>query len=627
MRFLNTKDTKVFTKGTKAMLRVLCEKLCVLCGKNSFIIVAVLLVALCAGAQTTYTRNFYRVASLDPTDAASTYAASAIQVAYETLLEYDYAARPYRLVPGLAEAPPEILEGGRVLVFRIRADARFHPDPCFGTDAEGHPQGRPVTAEDFVYSLKRLADRKNVSSGAWVVEDTILGMRAFAELSAGTAPTDYSREVEGLRALDARTLRIELAKPLHVFQYYLTTAYTVAVPREAVEHYGKDFGGRTVGSGPYRLTHWRRNHQMTYERVPEWPGWKERIRNEELGIRNYELGIRNQAEGGTITNSKFQIPNSWIRDGVPFDRLVYRVIDDVSTQWLCFLRGELDFLGEVSRDNWDVVVGADGKLSEPLRARGITLYSAPALDVAYLGINMDDPVLGPNRALRQALNCAVDRAAWERFYNNRVTRADGPVPPGAAGRLETPFAYASDLEKARRLLRDAGYPDGIDPATGRRLVLTLDIGRTTQDARESAELLVSFYAQIGISLKPQYHNWPTFLKRLSDRQSQLFSVRWLGDYPDAESFMQLFYGPKVSPGPNRVNYVNPAFDALYDAACASTDDDARNKIWQEMQEIIREDCPWVFLHYLTTYTLCNPRVRGYHPSDYPYGTEKYLRFY
>ena len=555
-----------------------------------------LLVALRASAEVTYTRNIERVASLDPVEAMSSYAARVVQLTYETLLEYDYAARPYRLIPGLAESLPEIQEDGRVLIFRIRPEARFHPDPCFGTDSKGAPQGRAVTAADVVYSLKRVADRKNASPGAWTVEDSILGMRTFAELSAGAAPTDYAREVEGLRALDERTLRIELARPLHVFLYYLTTAYTAVVPREAVAFYGKDFGSRTIGSGPYRLAKWRRNHQMDFGRVAEWPGWRQ-------GPAAFTPGA----------------------GGAPFDRLVYRTIDDASTQWLCFLRGELDFLGEITRDNWDVVIDAAGKLHAPLQAKGITLYAIPALDVAYLGINMDDPVLGPNKALRQVLNCAFDGAAWERFYNNRVVRADGPVPRGVAGRLETPFAYTFNLAKARQLLRDAGYPDGIDPKTGRRLELTLDLGRTTQDTRESAEMLVSFYAQIGIVLAPQYHNWPTFLKRLSNRQSQLFLVRWLGDYPDAESFMQLFYSRNVSPGPNRVNYVNPAFDKLYEAACACTDSDARNTIWEEMQAIIREDCPWVFLHYVTTCSLCNPRVRNYIPSDYPYGMEKYLR--
>ena len=557
---------------------------------------ATLLTALNAVAQVTYTRNTERLASLDPADASSTTAARAVQLAYEPLLEYDYVARPYRMIPCLAEALPEIQDDGRVLIFRIHPEARFHPDPCFGTDAEGNPKGRAVTAADFVYSLKRVADRKNVSPGAWVVEDTILGMRAFAELSAGAAPTDYTREVEGLRALDERTLRIELAKPLHVFSYYLTTPYTAAVPHEAVAFYGKGFASRTVGSGPYRMAQWRRNYQISFTRVPEWHGWR---------------------HGPAAV-----VPGT----GVPFDRLVYQTIDDLSTQWLCFLRGELDFLGEISRDNWDVVIDGSGGLSPAFQARNIQLHSIPSMRVDYLGINMDDPVLGPNKALRQALNCAFNGAVWQRFLKNRVTLADGPLPPAIAGRLETPFEYAFDLEKARRLLREAGYPDGIDQNTGRRLELTLDLGRTSQDIRESAELLVSFYAQVGIVLKPQYHSWPTFLRRLANRQSQIYRVAWLGDYPDAENFMQLFYGRNVSPGPNRVNYVNPAFDKLYEAACATTDEAARNVLWQEMQEILREDCPWVFLHYQTAYALRNPRVHGYHLSDFAYGTEKYLRY-
>jgi len=561
------------------------------------IFLAVLPLAL--KAQGTYTRSLDRVSSLDPVDSMSTYSTRVIQLAYEPLLQYDYEARPYRLIPCLAESLPEVQQDGRVLIVRIHPEARFHADPCFGAGRDGQPQGRAVTAADVVYSLKRLADRKNVSSGAWTVEDVILGMRAFAELSEGAAPTDYTREVEGLRALDERTLRIELAKPSHVFIYYLAMAYTAVVPHEAVAMYGKDFRSRTVGTGPYRLAQWRRNYQMSFERVPSWHGW--------AAMREAESGAGAPA------------------GGQPFDRLVFRTIDDVSTQWLCFLRGELDFLGEIARDNWDVIIGPSGRLSPSLEARGITLHAIPSLDVAYLGINMDDPVLGPNKALRQALNCAFNGTVWERFYNNRFVRAAGPVPFGVAGRLDTPFDYAFDLDKAKRLLRDAGYPDGIDPETGRRLKLTLDFGRTTQETRETAELLVSFYAQIGIVLEPQYHNWPTFLKRLSERQSQLFSVAWVGDYPDAENFMQLFYGRNVSPGPNRVNYVNPAFDARYEAACASTDEGARNALWKEMQAIVREDCPWVFLHHRTIYSLCNPRVRNYRPSDFPYGTEKYLR--
>ncbi len=554
------------------------------------------LLALAVQGEAVFRRSMDRVSSLDPAAAASLYAARAVQLVYEPLLEFDYRERPYRLIPGLAEAMPEVQSNGLVYVFRIHPEARFHPDRCFGADAQGRAIGRPVVADDVVFSLKRLADRRVASPGAWLVEDAIAGMRSFADASMTGDATDYSRPVEGLQALDRRTVKITLNRSLYPFVWYLAMCYAAVVPHEAVEAYGNDFGSHAVGTGPYCLTEWRRNHEMVFTRDPSWRGWR---------------------DGPAALT-----PGS---EEVPFDRVAYRIIDDVSTQWLCFLAGELDFLGEVSRDNWDVVIDGAGGLSGPLRARGITLYSMPTLEVAYVGINMDDPVLGANRALRQALNCAFDSAAWVRFFNNRTVPCDGPVPPGTAGRLETPFPYAFDLDKARALLREAGYPEGIDPKTGKRLELTMDLGRTSQDIRESSELMVSFLARVGIALKPQYHNWPAFLRRVSNRQSQMFRIGWTGDYPDAENFLQLFYSKKVSPGPNRSNYVNPAFDALYEKACATRDEAERSRLWAEAQTVVREDCPWIFLHFQKVYSLCNPRVREYVPSDFPFGSEKYLR--
>ena len=560
--------------------------------------------ALCAAAfaalplrgETVFRRSMDRVASMDPAAASSIYASRAVSMVYETLLEFDYRARPYTLVPGLAVRVPEVQSNGCVYVLSLDPQARFHPDACFGMDGAGRPQSRAVTAQDVVYSLKRLADRRVVSPGAWLVVDSIAGMRAFADVSALGNRTDYSLPVLGLQALDAQTVRIELVHPMHPFLWYLALSYSAVVPHEAVSYYGADFGGHAVGSGPYALDAWRRNHEMLFARDPAWRGWR---------------------KGPAACR-----PDD---PSVPFDRVSYRVIDDVSTQWLCFLAGELDFLGEVARDNWDAVIDGSGGLNEALKRRGVTLYVIPTLEVAYIGINMDDPVLGRNRPLRQALNCAFDCAAWERFFNHRAIRCDGPVPPGADGRLETPFAYAFNLEKAKALLREAGYPDGIDPKTGRRLELTLDLGRTSQDMRESSELIGSFWERVGLSLKPQYYNWPTFLRRVAGRQSQMFRIGWTGDYPDAQNFMQLFYSKNGSPGPNRANYANPAFDRLYEAACSATDPAERNRCWAQAQAIVREDCPWVFLHFQKAYSLCNKSVLNYRPSDFPFGSEKYLR--
>lgn len=561
--------------------------------KNAFLL-WLLAIAPPAFSENVFTRSMNRVSSLDPVEAASSYAARAIQLAYEPLLEYDYRARPYTLIPCLAASLPVIEENGRVYRFTLKPDARFVPHECFGRDASGQLRGRPVTASDVIYSLLRIADRKNASPGAWVVSDTILGMDKFMEHSAGKAPTDYQFPVPGLKALDEHTVRIELTRPLHVFPHFLTIAYTAIVPHEAVTFYGKDFGSHTVGSGPYQLTQWRRNYQMTYARNAAWPGWK-----------SGAAALRPEEK--------------------PFDRIVYRMMEDASTQWLCFLKGEIDFLGEVAHDNWDVVVDRQGQLTEFLRSKAVSLHTTSALEVEYIGMNMEDPVLGKNRALRQALNCAFDRDTWSNFYNHRILPATGPLPPGIGGRLETPFPYAHSLERAKQLLAEAGYPNGIDAKTGRRLELVLDIGRTTQEIRESTELLASFYEKIGITLTPHYQNWPVFLKRISNRQAQLFRITWVGDYPDAENFIKLFCSRNVSPGPNRVNYVNPAVDALYDKACATVSEPERNRLWEEAQTLIREDCPWIFLHHPSVNSLTHFRLTGFCPSDFPYGTEKYLR--
>ena len=549
-----------------------------------------------ASAQSTFRRCISRVNSLDPANADAVAAKRAVSLVYETLLEYDYTARPYRLIPGVATTLPEISSNGQVYAFHLDPAARFQPDPCFGVNADGTPRDRAVTAHDFIYALQRLADHKTASGGAWLVLDNIRGMRAFADRSAGHEPTDYLREIEGLRALDDHTLRIELTRPFPQFAWLLAMNYTAATPREAVEKYGSSFGEHPVGSGPYRLASWRRNYEMIFERNLAWRGWR-------------------TGPAAAIAGS----PEA------PIDRLVYRIMDDPATQWLAFLAGELDFQGEITRDNWDAVVDDQSRLRPELEQKGFHLSGAPTLEIFYIGFNMEDPVLGPNKKLRQALNCAFDSTAWEKFLNNRVTRADGAVPPGAVGYASAPSAYTFNLPFARQLLAEAGYPEGRDPKTGRRLVLTLDIGQTTQEARESTELLSAFFDRIGIELQPQFQTLPTFLRKVSKKESQMFRLEWFGDYPDAENFLQLFCSTKTSPGPNRSNYVNPAFDRLYEKSCTTTDEPRRLELYRQMQQIIREDCPWLFMHFPREYTLYPDHLHNFHPHDFPYGMEKHLR--
>lgn len=473
----------------------------------------------------TFTRSLERVSTMDPAFAQSIYDARAVRLVYETVLDVDYAARPYRLTAGACELP-EVSPDGLTYAFRVRSEG--------------------LTGQDVVSSLERLRDPDLISPNGWML-----------------------KSVDTITALDPRTVVIRLKKRCHFFPWLM------AMPPASVR---KSSG---EGTGAYRLAKWRKNHEMVFER-------------------------RIPSAGG-------------------FNTVRYLVVDDVSTQWLMFLKGEIDFLGEISRDNWDAVIDGQGRLDPQLAAQGVCLHSVPALDSLYIGVNMRDEVLGGNRKLRQALNAAFDRSAWTEFYSGRIISADGPLPPGVEGRLDAPFAYSFNLELARRLMTEAGYDGGIDPKSGRRLTLTMSIGRASQDSREAGELVASFFARIGIRLELAFYTWDAFLRAVNEGRVQLFRMGWVGDYPDAENFLQLFHSQNVAPGPNRCNYVNARYDAAYDAAMASASQAERNAHWKTCQEILREDCPWIFMHYNKANSLVRARVGNYIPSVFPNGQEAHLR--
>ncbi len=549
-----------------------------------------------AGAAT-LCRSIDRVSSLDPALAQSVGACRAVGLVYEPLLEYDYAARPYALRGCLAEGLPDVSPDGLELTFRLRPGVFFGPDACFATPGSA-PATREVTAADAVYSLKRLADAKVSSASWWVLSGLVEGLDAFHEASKNPdAPTDYDAPVTGLVAVSPKELRIRLTRPAPAFPWRLALPCCSLVPREAVECYGaEEFGLREVGSGPFRLVSWRRNYRMSFERRP-----------------------------GRDTSRDETPLLEPCGDAVPVERIEWLVIDDASTRWMAFLSGFLDIEGSIPRASLDSALLSDGSPAPALVERGIRIERQMGLTTFYIGINMDDPVLGSNRALRQALNAAYSFAAWDTLNPGQGTAAVSPVPPYADGALREPFPYADDIDLARRLLADAGYPGGIDPATGRRLALRIEIGQTDQETREATELMVALYARVGIVLEPSYNNWPAFLRKVSHRDAQLFRVGWFADYPDAENFLQLFYGPNASPGPNRCNYSNPAFDALYEEAVRENDNEKRLDLYRRMQEMLREDCPWVFLHHRSEMALVHDRVRNFRMHDFPYGAEKHYR--
>ena len=555
-----------------------------------------------------------RIRGLDPAVSGEVSSSLAISKIYEGLLQYDYLARPYKVIPLLAESMPTISENGLIYTFKIRKGIYFQDDHCFENGLKG--KGRELVAEDFIYSIKRVADVKNSSSGYWAFNNRIVGLDDFHKHSQNSPKTNYDMEISGLKALDSHTLRITLTEPYPQLLYILTMHYSYAVPREAVEYYGKNFVNSPVGTGPYRLVEWRRNSRIEFERNPKW--------NETGRIENYpQDGSLEQKARGLLDDAGKPLPL--------IDRIVQYVIDDSTTSWMMFLSGELGS-SSISRDNWDAVITPDKSLSDKLLSQGVELVSSPTLDIGYIGFNWDDPIVGEgdtveqkirNKKLRQALSYAFDFTQLNRFMNNRLYPILGPIPSPLSGCISTDSHARYDLEKAQLLLKEAGYSDGIDPKTGRRLELTIELGSASGNLRQMMELMADMYRKIGIVLKPSFNTWPSFIEKMNRRQAQMFQLGWVADYPDAENFLQLFYSKNESPGPNHSNYRNDRFDELYDTIKTMHESEERKVYVNEMVDIIIDDSPWIFLYQPMQFGLIHNWIRNYEPHAFPYGMSKY----
>ena len=543
-----------------------------------------------------------RIQGFDPAKAGDVASSMAIARMYEGLLQYAYLKRPYELEPLLAEAMPTVSDDGLTYTFTIREGIFFQDDPCFPGG-----KGRELTAADFVYSIKRIADVKNSSSGYWAFRGRIAGLDDFRAASEGEEPTDYNAPVEGLRALDAHTLQITLAEPYSQLLWILAMHYSFAVPHEAVKFYGDDFVNHPVGTGPFVLEEWTRNYRIEYVRNPKWA---------ETGRQEFypAEGTAADRAAGLLDDAGKPIPF--------FDRIVQYVVADGATQWMMFLAGHFN-VSAVPRDNYAAIVTPGEGLSGELKEQGLELLTSPTLDVFYLGFNMEDPVVGRNKKLRQALSCAFNHDEWSRIYERQIQPIYGPIPAPLEGARTEPTAFAYHLEKAKKLLGEAGYPDGIDPATGRRLVLTMDTAGADDPAiRQSNELICSFMAEVGVELKIHSSNRPAFFKRVRGGETQLFRLSWIADYPDAQNFLQLFYGPNAHAS-NRAAYSNPDYDRLYEQAVILGPSPERARLYAQMTDILIEDCPWIFMHQPLSFTVTHSWVKNWVPHSFPYGLTKY----
>ena len=445
-----------------------------------------------------------------------------------------------------------------------------------------------------------MADAKNISTGWWLLDGKIKGLNQWRDKYAQADQTNYDEKVEGLQALDDYTIQFILSRPYPQFLYSLAMVYTFAVPKEAVEFYGKDFINNPVGTGPFMTGTYTQGNRIEYKKNPQF---RDMFYPTEGSEEDKKMGL--------LADAGKKLPL--------VDKVVVNIQTESQPAWLSFEKGKTDYFG-IPKDNFDAVVNPDKGITDTYAKKGISLEVTPDLDITYTAFNHDDPLFKNNKKLRQAMSLAYDEVTSNTlFYNGRGIVAQTILPPGIGGydpNYQNPYKKFN-LEKAKQLLAEAGYPGGKGLP-----VIQYDTTANTI-SRQMSEFLKKQMAQIGINIQINTNTWPQLTKKVKTRQSQMFGMAWVGDYPDAENFLQLIYGPNSAPGPNGSNYNNPEFNELFDKATKMLPSPEREALYQNLAQMSAEEAAYLYGVHRTSFVVKQSWLKNYKFSTFNHGHEKY----
>ena len=573
--------------------------------------------------------------------------------AAEALAEPKYLDKDGKALP--PDAPGESVAES-VYDVHIKHGMRYAPHPAFATDAGGAylyhaltpaqtrdkhtpfdfaQQGtREVVADDFVYALKRHATPRIETPIFGVFSEYVIGLKEYgpliraedAKLRHGTDPAaldkpflDFRRyPLAGAVALDKYTYRIRIKGKYPQWKYWMTMTFMAPVPWEADKFYAQPglaknsltFDVWPIGSGPFMAAEYDPDRRHVLVRNPNYHG------------ASYPCeGMPGDKELGLLADCGKRLPF--------LDKLVFSTEKDKTPLRAKFTQGFLD-VPEIERNDWGPDFLADANDSDEVKKRfddrGMRFPKSVEPQNWYLGFNWLDPVVGKgdtpeqqlkNRKLRHALSIAID---WEEGYGRVFTQkagevAMGPLPGGTFGsrhgtpgdinpvthRMVDGKPVRRSLEEARALLAEAGYPEGRDAKTGKPLVLNYDYQRVpTPEYRAELDWMVKQFAKLNVQLEIRATDYNQFQEKMLKGKQQIFWWGWYADYPDAENFLFLFYGPnskaKVE-GENTTNYDNPEFDRRYKRLALLDDGPAKQQLIDEMVELLRRDAPWAFGYF------------------------------
>jgi ABC-type transport system substrate-binding protein len=615
------------------------------------------------GKNILYSAFTERPKHLDPVQSYSEDEARFTQQVYEPPLQYHYLKRPYELVPLAAtEVPrPEEVQGGKFTVYtiHIRSGIRYQPHPAFvavnnalspervaALDSPYQlPLGtRELTADDYIYQIKRLASPRLHSPIFGLMSEYIVGLGDLAERlkKFDTRKGDWldlrKHRLEGVEKVDEHTYRIKVNGRYPQFAYWLAMPFLAPVPWEAEKFFHQPGMAEKnytldwwpVGTGAYMLTENNPNARMALERNPNYRG------------EPYPAaGAPDDAAAGLLADAGKTMPF--------VDRVVFSREKEDIPYWTKFLQGYYDS-SAIPSDTFDqavrISVGGEVGLTPEMQAMGIRLRTSADTSIRYFGVNWLDAVVGgPSeraRKLRQAIAIAVD---WEEFIsiflNGRGLVSQDPLAPGIFGQRVgkdgvNPVTHEwkdgaprrRPIEEAKKLLAEAGYPDGRDAKTGQPLVLYLDTVGGGPGDKPRFDWWRRQFAKISLQLEIRDTDYNRFQEKIRKGSQQLFIWGWNADYPDPENFLFLLYGPQArvrTQGENSSNYVNAEYDALFERMKSMPNSDERQAVIDRMVDIARRDAPWIGGYHPVTYGLSHAWVMNGKPNNMARNYLKYLR--
>ena len=607
-----------------------------------------------AGKSILYTAFTERPKHLDPAQAYSENEYEFLAQIYAPPLQYHYLKRPYQLIPlAAAQMPtvryldqrhrplPEDAPADRIAYsvydIHIKPGMRYQPHPAFVPENMRLTAGdlssvyslrdfpgtgtREVKAADYAYQIRRLANPQLHQPIFGVMSEYIVGLKDYAAMLQQTVQKDpdafldlNSYPLPGVQVVDDTTYRITIHGKYPQFVYWLAMPFFAPMPQEAERFYAQA-GMRErnltldwwpVGSGPYYLSENDPNLRMVLSRNPYY--------DSETYPGEGESG---DAQTGLVADAGRPLPL--------IDKVVFSLEKETIPYWNKFLQGYYD-ASLISSDSFDqavqVSVGGEAVVTDAMKAQGITLSTSVATSTLYTGFNWLDPVVGGNSVkatkLRQAIAIAVDFEEFVSiFANGRGIPAQSPIPPGIFGYCDgeagiNHYVYdwesgapkRKSVEEAKRLLAEAGYPNGLDTRTGQPLVINLDTTATGVGSKSRLDWLRKQFDKISVQLVVRSTDYNRFQDKIRKGDTQMFYWGWNADYPDPENFLFLLHGAQAKVGKggeNASNYSNPEYDKLFEQMKNMENSPARQAIIDRMLEILRRDSPWLW---------------GYHPKNY-----------